>query len=289
MSNTRGLGLLALAYIAFAATDTMAKLLTETMHPVQIVWARQLGLVGAVLVVLCARGPRILRSGAPILQTARGIFAVAAPVCMASAFAFVPLADATAVTFVSPLFVSVLGVLFLGERLTRHRWIVMGLGLLGALVVIRPGLGVFHPAIALVLVAAVFLALRQVMSRPLSAKDSTATTLAYTALTGLLLISVPLPLVWQMPASGTVVALVVAMAVMAAIGEILTIRAFEIAEAVALAPMHYTLMIWATGFGWVVFGQLPDGWTWLGTAIIAGTGVYILVSNRVASRVLAPL
>ena len=85
-----------------------------------------------------------------------------------------------------------------------------------------------------------------------------------------------MPFFWKAPEAGWELALLVGMAVCAALGELLVIRALEIAQAIVLAPVHYSLIIWGTFYGWLVFDQLPDHWTWLGAAIIVATGLYIL-------------
>jgi S-adenosylmethionine uptake transporter len=128
----------------------------------------------------------------------------------------------------------------------------------------------------LVVGAATAFALRQVLSRVLAASDRTATTVAYTAIASVLLLTVPLPFFWRTPGSGWEVGLLVGMAACGAIGEMLVIRALEIAQAIVLAPVHYSLILWGTFYGWLVFDQLPDRWTWLGAGIIVATGLYIM-------------
>ena len=284
INNVLGLILLGLGFAFFAAVDSMAKYLTGEIPPVQIVWFRQLGLVAVALVMLALRGPALLRTRNPLLQLTRGAIAVGSALCFVTAVRFVPIADAVAVSFVAPILVTVMGALFLGEYVGPRRWIAVAIGFVGALIVIRPGFGVFHPAMFLVLAAASLFALRQILSRVLAASDRTATTLAYTALASFVLLSLPLPLVWHWPESGETLVLLGAMAALAAAGEISVIRAFEVAQAVVIAPMHYSLMIWATFYGWLIFDQLPDGWTWLGTALIFGTGMFLIWRERLAAR-----
>ena len=274
--NLRGLLLMALAFFLFAAADTQAKFLTGWFHPMQIVWTRQLGLLTGVLVLLILKGPSILKTRYPGLQVLRGMLAVFSATAFIFALRYVPLADAVAVSFVAPFMVTIMGALFLGEKVGLRRWSAVAIGFIGTLIVIRPGLGVVHPAVFLVLVAATAFALRQILSRVLAALDRTATTVTYTAIASVLLLSAPLPFFWKAPEAGWELALLVGMAVCAALGELLVIRALEIAQAIVLAPVHYSLIIWGTFYGWLVFDQLPDHWTWLGAAIIVATGLYIL-------------
>lgn len=282
--NLRGIGLMALGFFAFAAGDMQAKLLTAELNPFQIVWFRQLGLLVGVLVLLAMRGPQLLRSPRPELQIARGMAAVVSASCFIFAIGFVPLADATAVSFVAPFILTMLGALVLREPVGLRRWLAVLIGFVGMLVVIRPGMGVFHPAIGLVIVAATAFALRQVLSRWLAGTDSVATTVAYTSLTSSLIVSMIVPFVWTTPVDLQTWLLIGGMTLCAAFGEVLVIRALDVAQAVVLAPVHYTLILWSTFYGFVVFGDLPDGWTLVGCAIIVVSGLYTLNRERLAAR-----
>lgn len=265
---------MALGMFIFAAVDTIAKLLTESLHPVQIVWVRQSGLLIGVLCLVALRGPALLRSSSPGLQMARGVLAVGSATIFIVAVSYVPLADAAAVAFVAPFIVTILGAVLLKEQVGPRRWVAVTIGFLGTLVIIRPGMGVMDPAVGLVLIAAFLFALRQVLSRVLANADSIQTTIAYTALTGSAVLTVPLAFVWEWPASGQEVALLCGIAVLAALGEICVIKALVLANAVVVAPLQYTLIIWVTFYGFFVFGDFPDLWTWVGAAIIVASGLY---------------
>ncbi len=275
---------MALGMFLFSAGDTVAKLLTDTLHPVQIVWSRQLGLLLGVVVLLMMRGRGILKSANPTLQIGRGVLAVCSATLFVAAVGYVPLADAVAVTFVAPFLVTVMGALILRERVGPRRWTAVGVGFIGMLIVIRPGMGVVHPAMLLIMAAAFFFAMRQILSRMLSGGDRTVTTVAYTAITSSAILTVPLPFFWQTPDLGRDVPLLIGVAALAAGGEVLVIKSLELAEAVVLAPVHYSLLIWGTAYGWLVFGQFPDIWTWVGAAVIMGTGLYVVHRERVAAR-----
>lgn len=267
----------------FSAVDTTAKFLTTDLHPIQIVWARQLGLLLGAVVLLVRFGPKLLHTAHPWLQILRGTVAVCSATLFIAAIVFVPLADAVAISFIAPFLVTLLGALFLREPVGRRRWAAVSIGFLGALIIIRPGLGVMHPAAGFVILAAFFFALRQIISRALSDTDQTATTVIYTALVGNALLIVPLLFVWQTPTLEQAV-LLAAIAIVAAVAEVCVIKALELAMAVVVAPMHYSLILWGTIYGWLVFDQLPDVWTWVGTAIIFATGVYTLRREYVLRR-----
>lgn len=260
----------------FAAVDTIAKYLTETLHPLQIVWSRQLGLLIGILVILALRGGVILHTRRPGLQIARGVMAVGSASLFVFAIRFVPLADAVAVTFVAPFLVTMIAALVLREAVGIRRWTAVALGFVGVLIVTRPGMGIVHPAVFLVLLAALLFALRQIISRVVARTDRIVTTVAYTALVSSAILTIPLPFVWQSLSTGLELGLLIGMAVLAAIAETLVIKALDVADAVVVAPVHYSLLIWATLYGFLVFGQFPDPWTWIGASIIVATGIYTL-------------
>jgi len=229
--NLRGIALMAVGFFLFAAVDAEAKFLTDSLHPVQIAWSRQLGLLIGVLILLSVRGISVLRTTHPWLQIGRGALAAGSATLFIVAVTYVPIADAVAVTFAAPFLVTIMGALLLGERVGVRRWTAISIGFIGMLIVIRPGLGVFHPAMFLVLVAAAFFALRQILSRKLSGSDRTATTVAYTALSASVILSLPLPFVWQTPVWGLETGILVSMALIAALAEILVIKSLELAQA----------------------------------------------------------
>jgi len=266
----------------FAAGDTVAKLLTDEFHPVQIIWFRQSGLFAGVLILLAVRGISVLHSKQPALQIVRGVLVVCSSLLFVYAVRYVPLADATAASFVAPFFVTILGAALLKEKVGIRRWSAVVIGFIGALIIVRPGMGVIHPAAMLVVIAAAMFSTRQVIGRLLADTDKTITTIAFTAITASFVISLPLPFVWQMPGTITLWGLLALMALLAAVGEILVIKALEVAEAAVIAPIHYTIIIWATIYGYLVFHQLPDMWTLAGTAIIVFAGFYTLQRAKIA-------
>jgi S-adenosylmethionine uptake transporter len=282
--NLKGIALMCMGFFCFAAGDVQGKVLTADLNPFQIVWFRQSGLLVGVLILLMVRGLHLLRTPNPALQIGRGMSAVVSACCFMFAIAYVPLADATAVSFVAPFILTILGALLLKEPVGLRRWLAVIVGFVGMLIVIRPGMEVFHPAIGLVIVAATAFALRQALSRWLSGTDRIATTVAYTSLTSSLILTLVQPFVWETPDTTRLWLLIGGMTLCAAAGEILVIRALDIAQAVALAPVHYTLILWSTFYGYVIFAHLPDGWTLLGCAVIVASGLYTLNRERLAAR-----
>lgn len=270
----RAILLMLLGFLCYSTSDMLSKVLTQSMSPLQVAWLRQLGLLTGVVILLATKGPGLLRSRHPWLQLGRGLTVVVAATTFLTSVAYVPLADATAVTFVAPFLVTALAAVFLGEQIGPKRWIAVCLGFLGTMIIIRPGMNAFHPAIVLSLVSASAFAVRQIISRRLSGTDPLLTTVAYTALTAATVLSLPLPFVWRNPADSAQFLMMVAIALVASCGELSIIRALDLGEAAVLSPLQYTLMIWSTIWGFLVFAQLPDAWTLAGTAVIVASGIY---------------
>ena len=269
----------------FSAVDIQAKFLTSTIDPLQVVWLRQMGLFFGVIILLVWRGPKILRTSKLGLQIGRGTCAALSASLFIIGVSFVPLADAVAVTFIAPLLVTIMGALLLGEYVGIHRWTAVILGFFGTLVIIRPGFDSFHPALILPLIAACLSAGRQVISRFFSSSDKTETTFAYTAIASTLILRLPIPFVWSNPQTSAEILLIISMASMAAIAELLVIKALEIALVVVVSPMQYTIIIWASFYGFMVFDQLPDRYTIGGTVIIVLSGLYTLHRERLRKPV----
>lgn len=283
-NSSLGIAYMAAGMFLFGAVDMQAKLLTDTLHPIQIVWARQSGMVLGVLLLIALRGLSVLRSTQPKLQIGRGVLATSSAVLFVFAVGYVPLADAVAITFVAPFFVTVMGALFLREPVGIRRWSAVTIGFLGTLIVIRPGLGVLHPAAFLLIIAAGAFALRQILSRVLAGGDKIQTTVAYTAIVSFALLSIPLPFIWKTPETSLELLLLGSIAIMAAFAETLVIMALASAQAVVVAPVQYSMLIWGTFYGFAIFGQLPDFWTWVGASIIVASGLYTLLREHQASQ-----
>ena len=282
--NIKGALFMLAGMFVFSAVDAQAKYLTQSMPPMQIVWGRQIGLFVGVLFLLGFKGTSVLHSQFPALQIVRGAAAALSATLFIIGLYYVPLADAVTVTFISPIVVTILSFVILREPVGVHRWTATIIGFLGTLVVLRPGFERFYPGLLLPLTAACFFAGRQVLSRYIGQTDKTQTTVAYTAITSFLLLSLVVPFIWVPIQSQTQMLVFVLMSLMAALGEILVIKALEIGLAVVVSPLHYTIIIWASFYGYILFGQLPDMWTLIGAAIIMASGLYILHRERLRAR-----
>ena len=264
----------------FVSLDATAKFLIARYPVAEVVWAR---FVFHLLFVALMLAPRLgvhAVSANPGMQLLRSALLLATTVLFFAGLGNLPLADASAIMFTSPILLTVLAIPLLGEHVGPRRWAAVAVGFLGALIVVRPGTGVMGAGAALLLGAALCNALYQLITRRLRAVDTPLTTLLYTAIAGSVLVSLALPAVWvaPQPEHWPLFAL---LGVFGGAGHFTLIKAFQRAPAAVVAPFSYASLIWATGFGWLLFGDLPDRWTVLGAAVIAGGGLYILHRERV--------
>ncbi len=260
--------------------NASAKYLTDDYSVLQITWARYAGHLAYMLMVFVPyRGLALLRSQQIPLQLLRSSMLCMATLIYITALAFVPLSTAAAISFTAPFIVTAFAPLILNERVSLRRWIAITVGFAGALIVIRPGEGM-NLAALLVFGSAASAAFYQLLSRKLAAGDPADTSITYIAVTGFLLTSLPLPFIWQMPGSALDWVLFASLGLFGGFGHYFLVRAFEVAPAPFVSPFNYLQLAGAVLLGWVVFGQLPDLFVWIGSAIIIGSGVYILYSER---------
>lgn len=274
--SRQSLGVLALlgSVFCFTVMDAFGKHLTQQgYHPAQVVWVRMALNLLIVVAVLGPRLPRVARSAAPVLQIGRGVTQLASIGLFFTALQFIGLAEATAIMDINPVLITLGAALFLKERIGPRRIAGIGVALIGALIVIRPGAGVFQPAALLPLAGAICYAAGAIMTR-LVRGDGTATSILWSTGIATVGASIFAPFVWQPVAAGDIWAFV-ALGLVGTVAQALLIKAFAMAEAGAIAPFGYTGLIWAPLWGWLFFGDMPDGWTIVGAATIVAAGIYV--------------
>jgi drug/metabolite transporter (DMT)-like permease len=261
--------------LLWASLDAVAKHLAQSYPVAQLTWAR-FALPGIALPILLGRQVvDALKSRRRGLQVLRALLVLVGTGFLFWALRYVPLADASAISFLNPLIVTALAMPLLGERVAGRQWAGVAAGFVGALVIIRPGTGAMHWAAFLVLCSSSLFALYHVATRYLSRSDAPLTTLLYTGLVTAAASTLLLPFVWVAPdAEGW--ALMAAMGLFNGLGTYTLIRAFAAAPAAVVTPFTYVSLIWTTMYGFLLFGDLPDRWTVLGALVIAGSGLYLL-------------
>jgi drug/metabolite transporter (DMT)-like permease len=272
----RAIVLLVLGVTLFGIMDGLGKLLGRRYPVVEVIWARYAFALPVVLLAMPPRSwPALLRSERPWLQAARALLPLLASATAIVGLLFLPLADTTAISFASPLFVVILSVPLLDERVSRDSWIGVVSGFAGVMIIPRPGAGTLAAAALLPLGTALFFALYQVLTRQVSRSDGPAITLAWTVGIGFTVTTPALALSWQ-AASGQDWLLMVTSGLLFGLGQLLLIHAFSIAPASFLTPFTYAQIVAATAFGAVVFNDIPDRWTLVGTAVVILSGVSVL-------------
>lgn len=282
MAPGRGIALFLGALVLFTLMDVAAKRLGQSYHPAQVIWARFA--VNLALVSLVFRGAFLhhARSRQPRLQLLRGVAQMATVTLFFLAIQHIGLAEAAALTDLNPVLITLGAALFLGEKLGPRRIAGIAVSFIGAMVVLRPGAAVMHPAALLALAAAFSYATGALMTRVVRF-DSTATSIIWSAMVGTALSSLALPFFWQ-PVAPADLPLFLACGALGAGGQALLIRAFQATEASALAPFGYVGLVLSSLWGWLFFDQLPDGWTVIGAAIIVAAGLYVWARERAEAR-----
>jgi len=280
-AQLRGIFLMIAAVGVFVLMDTTAKYLSRWYPVPSIVWARFAANLAILLAFLAARGElRRLRTARPGIQIARGLLLASATLLFFTSLSVLPLAEAAAIAFVMPLFVAALAVPLLGERLDGARLAAIFVGLFGALVIVRPGSGVFTLYALLPMAMALCNALYQILTRKVAGLEHPLTSLAWGAIVGAVLLSAVAPFVWQAPREPFHWALLGVIGLLASVGHYLLIRAFDYASATLLAPFSYSGLVWAMLLGLAVFGDFPDAWSLGGMAVIVASGLFLAGRHR---------
>ncbi len=271
------------AVTCFAGLDTTAKWTSQMLPPLQVVGLRYLSAF-VFIVLLCRpwRRPGTFRSRNPRVQVARALSLVVATMCAFTALHYLPLGQVTAIQFAAPLVIAALAGPVLGEWPGPHRIAAVVVGFVGVVVVTRPGLHM-HWAVWVAVLCALMGAVYALTTRRLAGRDRPLVTLFWSGLVGAVAVLPAMVAVWvPMPAAAW--AATGLMGVLATLSHYLLILANERTAASTLAPFTYTQLVGATLLGWLVFGDLPDGWTVLGGGIVAASGLYILFRERVRRR-----
>lgn len=272
-----GIALVCLGTLCFASLDACAKWLVRELPVVQVVALRfAIHALLATALLAPIEGRRLWRMQRPGLQALRAAMLGSMTLLNFVALQYLQLAETGAIQFSVPILVALIGAWWLGERLDARRWMAVLAGFAGVLLVLRPGSGGFHPALLLSLLNAAIYAVFNLMTRQMAATESPATMQLVSAI-GAALLTLPLGLAaWQWPTSATSWALLVACGLFGAIGHHAMAVAHRHASAVLLSPFIYQQILYMTGFGWLLFAQVPDGWVIGGAAVVVASGLYLL-------------
>lgn len=270
-----------IAGLSLSSLDATAKLLVQDHSLFVIVWARYVGQMLVVTPFAWQRGGhhfwRTQRLG---LQLVRSAFLLLATLCFFAGLRFLPLAEASSVMYLAPVFIVLLSFPMLRERAGRGSYVATVIGFLGVLMLLRPGSSLLQPAALLVLAAAVCNALYQILTRKLL-DESPHTTLFYSGIVGAAGLSLGVPFAWDANfLSWRHGSFLLLLGLFSGVGHWLITGAYLRAPAALLTPYMYVQLVWATTYGYLLFGQLPDRWSFLGMAVIVTSGLLLAMQHR---------
>jgi drug/metabolite transporter (DMT)-like permease len=273
----RGIALILASTVFLGVSDVTAKYLSATLPSIEIAWIRFLVFALIMSPAMLSGSP--LRSHRPGLQVMRGVALLGSSLLFISGLRFLPIAEASATGFVSPLFVTALSIVFLGESVGVRRWLATAVGLIGVLIILRPGTGAFHPAAFFPIVSALAWACTLIMTRMMSGSEHAMTTMTYSSIVGVCILCALVPFVWVAPSWHDIL-FGIFIGVASTAGQWIVVLAFRYADASVLAPFSYTQLLWVSILGFVIFGELPDIWTVTGAVFIVGSGLYTAHRER---------
>lgn len=262
------------AIFFFAAMDATAKELSQRVGTVQAIWARYAGQAVMVFLIVLPRLKTVARTRYPGLQFFRSVILMGATGCFFFGISNIGLAEATAIMDVNPVLITLGAALFLGEPLGPRRAIGIAVSLIGALIIIRPGSGVFSAYALFPLGAAICYSAYNLVTRYVGMKEDPWTSLLYTAAFGAVILSCIVPFFWQ-PLDLAAFGLLILLATFGTLSQLLLIKSLSLGEAGMLAPFAYVGLIFATLWGMVFFDEYPDVWTVVGALVIVASGLYV--------------
>lgn len=267
------------AALSFSLMGMLAKRLGQTYNPIEVAFFRaSFGLVPLLPIFLNA-GFGVLRTRRPLQHLFRGLIGVCGMFLGFYAVARLPLAMSTAISFTTPLYMIFMAVLFLGEAVRWRRWTATLVGFLGVMVIVRPFQGAIDTPMLLALSSAFISSIAITMVKKLSGTEPSVTIVFYLSLIATTCSAVPSYFVWQTPTSLDWLLFVIT-GLAGGTGQIMITQAYYEGEATAVAPVDYLRLLFAIGFGYCLFGEVPTLYTLAGSVVIIGSTLYIAHRER---------
>jgi len=271
-----GVMFICLSGITSPLMNGFAKLLGETYSSLQVSWARAFGHILFMLAVFVPRfGLRMLRTRRLGKQLLRSTSLFVSNLSFFFAIGFIPIGKAASINMIGPLFVAALVWPMLGERTNFGRVLAVLIGFLGVLIIIRPGTEVFHWAALFIIFSALTNGFYQIFTREIADTEAPETSAIYSSVVGSFGMLLVLPFIWKTPAGLVDLALFCSLGVLGAISHYFVALSLGFAPANIVTPFQYVQLIGSVLVGYVLFGDLPDALTWLGAAIVIGSGLYV--------------
>lgn len=281
----QGILLICLAMALFSTLNAAVKTLSTEFLVGQLIWSRYLGAM-VIMIVLFSRkhGVGLFRPRRPGIQLLRGVLLFASSAFYFQGLVHLPLATAATISMCSPLLITALSVPFLGEAVGPRRWAAVAVGFIGALIVIRPGAEGTNPYILFVVASMTCGTFYALLTRKYSGEENAEVSATFATLVGVVggaFWAIPQ---WQTPTETMDIVLLCSLGLFAGIGHWLFTMAFQRGPAAVIAPFSYMQLVGATFYGFILFGDFPDRLTWVGAAVIVGSGFYIAHRERIRSQ-----
>jgi len=279
-----GILLMIATTFVFALQDGLSRHLAGHYNVMTIVMIRYWFFAAFVISLSAARPGglrRVARTGLPVLQSLRGVLLVAEIFVMVLGFTLLGLVQSHAIFAIYPLLIAALSGPVLGEQVGWRRWSAIGVGFVGVLIILRPGVTVFAPEALVPLLAAVLFAVYGLLTRFAGRLDRSDTSFFYTGVAGAAAITLIGPFFWDPPQGAADWGWMAALCVCGALGHYLLIRTYEVAEAGTVQPFAYLQLVFSSAIGIAIFGETLELWTALGAGLIIAAGVYTLWRARI--------
>ncbi|MCB1489671.1 MAG: DMT family transporter [Bauldia sp.] len=280
-----GIGLMVLGMFLFSINDVLGKWMIATYAVAQLILLRSIGAVVVMSPVLGKAGTaEMLRMPRPVLQALRILLATTESVCFYTSVMVLPLADAFTYYLAGPIYVTVMAVIFLGEKVGWRRWLAVLVGFAGVVIALQPGAGTFGWYALFALIASLCYAALMILTRML--RGTPPTVMAASQMWGGLLFGVlAAPVDWVPLASVADALLLALIGVVAVVAVVMVNRSLKLAPASVVVPYQYTLIVWAVVFGYIVFGDVPTLSTMIGALLIIGSGLFIFFREQRVAKV----
>jgi len=268
-----------LAYLSFSILDATQKTLILYHSVFQLLLVKYFFVLFLSLVESKRKNNLTFYKSKKIkLQIFRSLLSVIESGCFVLSFKYLSLADAHSVGSLAPVIVVALSAIFLKEKVSTKTWIAIFVGFIGVLIILRPTSSIFDPKALLPLLAAFGLGLYQVVTKKVSEYDATETSLFYTSIIGIFVMSLLALNFWN-PISSSSYILFLIVGIFFSLGIYLQIIALSMANASIIQPFHYTLIFWAIIFGYIFYNDVPDLFTIVGAIIITLSGIFVLTQS----------
>ena len=281
--NVQGMLWMAVAGLIFASFMAIVRHVGTSMNPIQVAFMRY-GLGMAFMLPFFLRvNLADLRSARFGLHAVRGILHAIAMMAWFYAMSRIPIAEVTALGFSAPVFATVGAAMFLGEKVRARRIIAVVIGLVGAVVILRPGFVELDSGALAMLIAAPIFAVSDLISKVLTRRETGPAVVAYLSVIVTLTIMGPALYVWRTPTTEEWV-LMITTAGLATLGHLCMVQGVKVAEISAVQPVKFLQLFWAALIGFFAFSEIPGVWTWVGSAIIVGSVSYIAHREALARK-----